>query len=87
LIPEANVKNLMLREDVVQAAEEGQFHIYAVSHVDQGIELLTGVPAGTPDEEGLYPEGTINRRVNDRLAALAEKRQELAKKGNGEEEA
>lgn len=72
LIPEANVKHLMLRQDVRQAVAEGKFHIYPVSHVDQGIELLTGMPAGEPDEDGNYPPDTINGKVQARLEKLAE---------------
>jgi predicted ATP-dependent protease len=64
----------MLRQDVVEAAREGKFHIYAVETVDQGIEILTGVPAGERDASGKFPEGTVNQRVEARLVALAEKR-------------
>lgn len=71
LIPHANVKNLMLRQDVREAVADGKFHIYPISHVDEGIEILTGIPAGEPDEEGHYPEGTINRMIVDRLEELA----------------
>lgn len=74
LIPVSNVGNLMLRQDVRDAVEGGQFHIYSVESVDQGIEILTGVPAGEPDEEGDYPEGTINHMVESRLTEMAEKR-------------
>jgi lon-related putative ATP-dependent protease len=77
LIPDSNVKHLMLRQDVVEAVAEGQFHVYAVETVDQGIEILTGVPAGERDEEGQYPEGSVNARVAQRLRALAEKRREF----------
>jgi predicted ATP-dependent protease len=86
LIPASNVKHLMLREDVVCAAREGQFHIYPVETVDQGIELLTGIPAGEPDDAGDYPEGTINRLVQDQLIRMAERRAELAASGEGDEE-
>ncbi|MEZ5100891.1 MAG: ATP-binding protein [Thermoleophilia bacterium] len=72
VLPAANVPHLMLRDDVVAAVERGDFHVWAVSRVDEGIELLTGVPAGEPDEAGAYPEGTIHARVAARLAALAE---------------
>lgn len=72
LIPQSNVKHLMLREDVVEAVAAGQFHIYPVETIEQGIELLTGVPAGTPDEEGQYPEGTLSQKVITRLDKLAE---------------
>ena len=79
LIPAANVKNLMVRNDVVEAIEAGKFNIYPIESIDQGIELLTGVPAGEPDEEGRYPEDTINGRVQARLAELAKMREELNK--------
>jgi len=75
----------MLRRDVVQAAEEGQFHIYPVEAIDQGIELLTGIPAGEPDEEGNYPEGTINGLVQAELIRLAEQRTEVGVSGEGDE--
>ncbi len=75
LIPASNVKHLMLRHDIVEAVDEGRFHIYAVETVDQGIEILTGVPAGEPDEEGAYPEDSVNGRVLERLMAMAERRQ------------
>jgi lon-related putative ATP-dependent protease len=78
LIPASNVKHLMLREDVVEAVAQGKFHIYAVETVDQGIEILTGRPAGERDDEGVYAEDTINRLVEDRLIELAEKAQEFS---------
>jgi predicted ATP-dependent protease len=71
MIPSRNVGDLVLSPDVVDAVKEGQFHIWAVDHVDQGIELLTGIPAGEPNEEGEFPEGTINYLVNERLEDLA----------------
>ena len=74
LIPKANVKHLMLRRDVVEAAAAGKFRIFAVDTIDEGIQILTGVPAGERGEDGQYPEGTINRLVEDRLAVFAEKR-------------
>jgi len=72
MIPESNVKNLMLREDVVEAVKEGKFHIYPVGTIDEGIEVLTGVAAGEPDSEGNYPEGSVNKLVQDRLDEMAE---------------
>jgi lon-related putative ATP-dependent protease len=74
LIPVSNVKHLMLRRDVVEAVEEGRFHIYPVATVDEGIELLTGLPAGEPDEEGNHPPGSVNYLVAQRLAEMAQKR-------------
>ncbi len=84
LIPESNVKHLMLRQDVVQAVRDGQFHIYPVETIDQGIEILTGVEAGDRDEEGNYPEGTVNYLVEARLTEMAEKL--AAFRASGEEE-
>jgi lon-related putative ATP-dependent protease len=82
MIPESNVKDLMLRKDVVEAVKNGQFHIYAVKTIDEGIEILTGKDAGELGADGLYPEGTINGLVNEKLKALAEGLKKFA----GEEE-
>ena len=73
LIPAANVKHLMLRQDVIDAVENGHFAIYPISHVDQGIELLTGIEAGELDVNGQYPVGSVNDRIMSRLDRLAEK--------------
>jgi lon-related putative ATP-dependent protease len=70
LLPAANVKNLMLRRDVVEAATAGGFRVYPISTVDEAIELLTGLAAGEPDAEGLYPTDSFNGRVQARLAEL-----------------
>lgn len=72
LIPKSNKPHLMLRQDVVDAVAAGKFHIYAVETVDEGIEILTGVPAGERGDDGLFPENTINRQVEDRLISLAQ---------------
>jgi lon-related putative ATP-dependent protease len=72
LIPASNVKHLMLRQDVVEACAQGKFHVYPVSTIDEGIELLTATPAGERDENGLFPDGTINQRVEVKLMVLAE---------------
>jgi predicted ATP-dependent protease len=79
----------MLREDVVDAVAQGKFHIYAIETVDQGIEILTGRPAGVRDDEGIYTEDSINRLVEDRLIELAIKAQEFSAppEKEGEEEA
>ncbi len=73
IIPASNVPNLMLEEEVIDAVRAGQFHIWAVRSIDEGIELLTGVPAGQRDSEGQYPEGTVHRLVEDRLREYAER--------------
>lgn len=72
IIPHQNVRNLVLKEEVIQAVEEGKFHIYAIRDVDEGIEILTGVPAGKKQEDGTYPEGTVNDRVFRKLKKFAE---------------
>ena len=74
LIPQANVRNLMLRHDVVEAIGAGRFHVYPITHIDQGLALLTGVPAGDPTTEG-----TVHCMVNARLRQLA---QDIAAFGN-----
>jgi predicted ATP-dependent protease len=74
LIPASNVRHLMLRHDVVKAVADGKFHIYPVETIDQGIEILTGAPAGERDGAGHFPEGTVNHRVEARLIELAEER-------------
>ena len=73
LIPHQNLRNLMLREEVVEAVQRGQFHIYAVKTIDEGIEVLSGVEAGQRREDGTYPEGSINFLVSKRLTEMAEK--------------
>jgi len=72
LIPASNVQNLMLKEEVVEAARAGKFRIYPVRTIDEGIEVLTGVPAGTRREDGTYEEGTVNYLVDRRLREMAE---------------
>jgi predicted ATP-dependent protease len=71
VIPKSNVPHLMLREEVVEAARSGQFRIYAVERVDEAIEILTATPAGTLDEHGEYPEGSVNQRVLAQLLEFA----------------
>lgn len=81
LIPAGNVQHLMLRPDVVQAVAEGRFAVYPVETVDQGLEILTGQPAGEPDADGRYPEGSVNGRVAAGLAEMARRRQAFADVG------
>jgi lon-related putative ATP-dependent protease len=72
MIPESNVKDLMLRKDVVEAVKKKKFHVYAVKTIDEGIEILTGKKAGDIKPDGAYPKGTINALVNEKLKELAE---------------
>ena len=67
MIPRSNMRHLMLRSDVLHAVEEGRFQVYAVSTIEEGIEVLTGVPAGEADDEGRYPADTVFGRVQERL--------------------
>ena len=89
VIPQGNVRHLMLGAEVVQAVEEGKFHIWPISTIDQGLELLTGMEPGERDEQGDYPEGTLNRAVVDRLRAFAEAVREAGgdgRRGGGQRE-
>lgn len=72
LIPENNLRNLMLKEEVLDAVGQGRFHVWAVRTVDEGIEVLTGVAAGGRGPEGSFPEGSVNFRVDRRLKEMAE---------------
>lgn len=72
MIPRTNVRHLMLDPVVVNAVRDGQFHIWAVDDIDQGIEVLTGMPAGEMQDDGSYPEGSVHYTVNKRLREMAE---------------
>jgi len=71
LIPAGNVRHLMLRDDVIEAVEGGRFRIYTAETIDEGIEVLTGLPAGVRDGAGRFPDGSLNGLVEARLAAFA----------------
>ncbi len=71
VIPIQNVNNLQLSDEVVDAVKNKQFHIYAISTIDEGIEILTGVPAGKKDKEGNFPAGTVNYLVYEKLKKYA----------------
>ncbi|MES9823570.1 MAG: ATP-binding protein [Candidatus Thiodiazotropha endolucinida] len=75
LISTANAKHLMLREDVVQAVKAGEFAVYPIDNIDQGIALLTGTPAGTRDENGEFPEDSVNGCVEASLIRFSERMQ------------
>ncbi|MEO0101819.1 MAG: AAA family ATPase [candidate division WOR-3 bacterium] len=77
IIPERNIEDLMLKDEVISACREGKFHIYAVKTIDEAIEILTGVPAGEKDEKGNYPEGTVNYLVAKKLREYALKYKEF----------
>jgi len=77
IIPESNVQNLMLKEEVTDAVKAGKFHIYPVKTIDQGIEILTGVEAGARRPDGTFAEGTVNYRVDRHLREMADKLREF----------
>jgi ATP-dependent Lon protease len=83
MIPHQNVEDLMLRKDVVEAVANNKFHIYPVSTIDQGIEILTGVKAGERKEDGTYDPGSVNYLVDEKLRDLAHRMREF---DTGEEE-
>lgn len=73
MIPYQNIKNLNLNDDVIKAVKDGMFHIYAIKNIDEGIELLTGVPAGKKNKNGEYTVGTVNYLVNEKLKRYSSK--------------
>jgi len=79
VMPAANVRHLMLRDDVVEAIRGGRFHVWPVRTIDEGLELLTGMPAGERGSDGRFPSGSVNARVEDRLREFARMREAAAK--------
>lgn len=84
IIPQTNVGNLMLRDDVLTAVASGKFHIWPVTTVDEGIELLTGTPAGERGEDGRYPADTVNGRVDRKLFELADRLNKFGQKNGND---
>jgi predicted ATP-dependent protease len=72
IIPRTNVKNLMIKKDLVDAVREGKFTIYPIDRVEEGLEILTSIPAGALKEDGTYPEGTVNYLIVKRLTEISE---------------
>ncbi len=85
IIPVQNIDNLMLDKEVQEAIDKGLFHIYPVSHVSEGIKILTGMELGIPKEDGSYPEGTISYLVQKRLKDMLDKLKALDSKENNKE--
>ncbi|MBN1375676.1 MAG: AAA family ATPase [Dehalococcoidia bacterium] len=83
MIPRQNVINLMLEDEVSEAVKDGRFHIYAVKTIDEGIEILTGMPLGEKGPDGKYPEETVNLLVDKKLTEMAEA---IKRAGGGEKE-
>ncbi|GAB4349687.1 MAG: ATP-binding protein [Gammaproteobacteria bacterium] len=87
VIPASNAKHLMLREDVVDAVRGQRFSIYTVEHVDEAVTLLTGVEAGQRDEQGRFPEGTVNARADAKLQRFSEIRRSFTEHAREEDAA
>ncbi len=89
IIPEKNIKHLMLKKELVDSVKEGKFHIWPISKVEEGIEILTGMKAGELQPDGTYPEGTLFRKIDDRLKEFAHILSEFGKEEEegGREEA
>ncbi|MDR7483227.1 MAG: ATP-binding protein [Armatimonadota bacterium] len=86
MIPHQNLLNLMLNEEVTEAVRQERFHIWAVRTIDEGLEVLTGVPAGAPDAAGAYPEGTLNALISRRLGELGDRLRRFAPMARTREE-
>ena len=76
IIPRQNITDLMLHDDIVEAVKAHKFTVWAVDHINEGIEILTGIPAGLRDERGNFPSGTLHYLVNQKLTGWSEKRRE-----------
>ena len=81
VIPKANVPDLMLKGQIIDAVRQGKFAVYAVEHADEALEILTGVQAGVRQEDGTYPEDTLNWLVEKKLKELTEKAMKFMKDG------
>jgi len=86
IIPTRNIKNLMLKKDVIDAVRDGKFIIYPIDRVEEGLEILTGMPPGEVKEDGTYPEGTVNYLVVKRLTEISEAVKEKKEKEEKEED-
>jgi predicted ATP-dependent protease len=77
MVPESNVQNLMLKEEIVEAVKAGRFHLYSVKTIDEGIEVLTGIKADKRKQDGTFDENTVNYWVDKRLREMAERLKEF----------
>ena len=86
IIPRDNIKHLMLKEEVVDAVQDNQFSVYAVQHIDEAIAVLTDRIAGARDENGQFPEDTVNRKVEDQLVKYAKGRKQFSEHRDRDEQ-
>ncbi|MBI5969827.1 MAG: AAA family ATPase [Deltaproteobacteria bacterium] len=84
IIPKRNARNLMLKKEVVEAAAQGKFRIWAIEHVDEGLEILTGAVVGERGEDGNFPEGSVNYLAEKRLLGLAKTLKEFGRPRRGD---
>jgi lon-related putative ATP-dependent protease len=70
VIPEANIKDLMLKKEIIEAVEKGRFHVYAISGIEEGLEILTGKKSGIRKKDGAYPQNSLNARIETRLRQM-----------------
>ncbi len=84
IIPKDNIKHLMLNDEVVRAVATGRFHIWAISHIEQALELLMGIPVGKIDDKGQYPDGSLNQRMMQKLRYLHDQSMEAGEEQEGE---
>ncbi|MBN1298947.1 MAG: AAA family ATPase [Actinobacteria bacterium] len=82
IIPSSNIKNLMLKDEVLEAVDKKKFHIYPVENIEEGMEILTGIEAGKPGADGKYKEGTLNYMIIKKLTEMAEKLKKLSEKSD-----
>ncbi len=85
MIPAANVEDLMLRADVIEAVAQGRFHVWAIGRIEEGIEILTGLPAGERDAQGAYPEGTVFGAADRRIEEFARLLRDFGARQDGKE--
>lgn len=86
IIPQANVQQLMLKPEIVEAVRQGKFHVWAVRHVDEAMEILTGLPAGQRQPDGSFPPGSINALVDQKLREMMELAKKLMKEDEGKKD-
>ena len=84
IIPKSNIKNLTLKNRVIDAVKKGKFHIYPISTIDEGMEILTGVEAGKRDKDGSFAENTVNGKVQNKLVYLMKEQAKLKKEAETE---
>jgi len=86
IIPAKNMRNLMLKQEVVESVREGKFHVWPINTIEEGVEILTGMEAGTLQPDGTYPDGALFRKVDERLMEISEIVKKFSREMEEEEE-